>query len=260
MRFWPTLTVNRARNVGQASCLPSERVSASVAGGRAAGGRQDACPTLRVMERAGQFTSTDAVTRSAGFQFGALLQASSASNRSSALRRGFTLIELLLVMSVLLIVLAVSFPSLRGFFRGRNLDSEARRFLSLTRYAQNRAVSEGYPMVLWVDAKQGSYGLQAQTGYLDEDDKSVEYQLDETLKFEVTRSMLVRTTATQRNETASGVGNLPAIRFTPEGFYTDSSPERIAIRQDDKDEVVIAKSENRLSYEIQTGNQQVAPR
>ena len=174
--------------------------------------------------------------------------------------RAFTLIELMLVMSVLLIVLAVSFPSLRGFFRGRNLDNEARRFLSLTRYAQNRAVSEGYPMVLWVDANRGTYGMQTQTGYLDDDDKSVEYKLDETLKFEVTRPMLVRTSATQRNETAAVAGNLPAIRFTPDGFCTDSSPEQIVIRQDDKDEAVIAKSENRLSYEIQNGNRQIVRR
>ena len=115
-------------------------------------------------------------------------------------------------------------------------------------------------MVLWIDVKEGTYGMQAQTGYLDEDDKSVEYEIDETLELEVTRPMLIRTTATQRNETASVAGNLPAIRFTPDGFYTDSSPERVVIRQDDKDEVVIAKSENRLSYEIQTSNQQVARR
>lgn len=174
--------------------------------------------------------------------------------------RAFTLIELMLVMAMLLIVLAVSFPSLRGFFRGRNLDNEARRFLSLTRYAQNRAVSEGYPMVLWIDVKEGTYGMQAQTGYLDEDDKSVEFELDETLRFEVTRPTLIRATATQRNETASVAGNLPAIRFTSDGFYSDSSPERIVIRQDDKDEVVIAKSDNRLSYEIQTSNRQVTRR
>jgi type II secretion system protein H len=173
-------------------------------------------------------------------------------------KQAFTLIELMLVMAILLIVLAVSFPSLRGFFRGRNLDNEARRFLSLTRYAQNRAVSEGYPMVLWIDVKEGTYGMQAQTGYLDEDDKSVEYEIDETLKLEVTRPTLIRTTATQRNETASVAGNLPAIRFMPDGFFSDSSPERIVIRQDDKDEVWIAKSENRLGYEIQTSNQQVA--
>ena len=174
--------------------------------------------------------------------------------------RAFTLIELMLVMSMLLIVLAVSFPSLRVFFRGRNLDSEARRFLSLTRYAQNRAVSEGYPMVLWIDAKQRAYGMQAQTGYLDEDDKSVEYEIDETLELEVTRPMLLQTTAAQRNEASSVVGNLPSIRFTPDGFYSDSSPEQIILRQDDKEEVVIARTGNRIGYEIQTRNQQNARR
>ena len=184
------------------------------------------------------------------------------AQQCSALRRsrGFTLIELMLVMSMLLIVLAVSFPSLRGFFHGRNLDSEARRFLSLTRYAQNRAVSEGYPMVLWIDAKQRTYGMQAQTGYLDEDDKSVEYKIDETLELEVTRPMLIRTTSTQRNEAMSVVGNLPSIRFTPDGFYADSSPEQIILRQDDKEEAVIAKTGNRIAYEIQTSNQQNARR
>jgi type II secretion system protein H len=201
-----------------------------------------------------------ATARSADFQIGGYRRNPIAPNRCSALRCGFTLIELVLVMAMLLIVLAVSFPSLRGFFRGRNLDSEARRFLSLTRYAQNRAVSEGYPMVLWIDVKEGTYGMQAQTGYLDDDDKSVEYEIDQTLDLEVTRPMLIRTTAIQRNETTSVAGNLPAIRFTPDGFYADSSPEQIVIRQDDKDEVVIAKSENRLSYEIQTSNQQVARR
>ena len=170
--------------------------------------------------------------------------------------RGFTLIELVLVMAMLLIVLAVSFPSLRGFFRGRNLDSEARRFLSLTRYAQNRAVSEGYPMILWIDAKQRTYGMQAQTGYLDEDAKSVEYKIDETLELEVTRPILVRATSTQRNAASSVVGNLPSIRFTPDGFYADSSPEQIILRQDDKEEVVIARTGNRIGYEIQTSNQQ----
>ncbi len=62
----------------------------------------------------------------------------------------FTLIELILVMAMLAIVISVALPSLKGFFRGRNLDSEARRFLSLTRYGQSRAVSEGVPMVLWI--------------------------------------------------------------------------------------------------------------
>ncbi len=204
--------------------------------------------------------------RSADFQIGAFSTDNNAPIWKSALRRyrAFTLIELMLVLAMLTIVLAVSFPSLRGFFRGRHLDHEARRFISLTRYAQSRAVSEGYPMVLWVDAKQGAYGMQAQTGYLDEDDRSVEYDIHETLKVEVTRSAVARNVSSQRTERNSVVGNLPAIKFNPDGFYADTSPEEIVLIQEgeggSKEEVVIAKSENRLGYEIITRNQQIARR
>jgi len=173
-------------------------------------------------------------------------------------RRGFTLIELLLVMTLLLVVLAVSMPTLRGFFRGRHLDSEARRFLALTRYAQSRAVSEGTPMVLWIDAKQGAYGIQAQTGYLDVDDKAVEFDLHETLAVEVRTAVVLRT-ALQRNETASVAGNLPAIRYTPDGFIGETSPEQVIFRQGTEEEVWFAPNANRLNYEIQT-DQQIARR
>ena len=50
-----------------------------------------------------------------------------------------------------------------NFIRGRALDSEARRLMALMHAGQSRAVSEGLPMVLWVDEKQGAYGLQAET-------------------------------------------------------------------------------------------------
>lgn len=167
-------------------------------------------------------------------------------------RHGFTLIELVLVMAMLLIVLAVAFPSLRGFFRGRDLDSEARRFLSLTRYGQSRAVSEGVPMLLWIDGKQGAYGLQAQSGYLDKDEKAVEYDLEKELEIEVS---LPRAGApsNQRALAAALGANLPAIRFTPDGFINEASPERIVIRQGKDDELWIIESTNRLRYEIQPG-------
>src|SRR5437867_13133540 len=80
-------------------------------------------------------------------------------------RDGFTLIELILVMALLAIVMAFSAPALTSFFRGRTLDSEARRFMALTRYGQSRAISEGVPMMLWIDTRRGTYGLQEEPGY-----------------------------------------------------------------------------------------------
>jgi prepilin-type N-terminal cleavage/methylation domain-containing protein len=169
-------------------------------------------------------------------------------------RRGFTLIELIIVMTLLLIVVGVGFPSLRNFFKGRTLDSEARRFLTLTRYAQSRAVSEGVPMVLWVDVRERTYGLQAQAGYLDTDGKAVEYELEEDLQVEVSAPLVSSTTmSNQRTRTAAVAGNLPAIRFTPDGFIGETSPETVQFREGaerDSSALWITQAPNRLNYEI----------
>lgn len=86
---------------------------------------------------------------------------------SQASGRAFTLLELILVMALLLIVLAVAAPSLAQFFRGRFLDGEARRLLALTRYGQSRAVSEGVPVLLWLNAESNQYGLRIDPRFRD---------------------------------------------------------------------------------------------
>ncbi|MCX7723080.1 MAG: prepilin-type N-terminal cleavage/methylation domain-containing protein [Verrucomicrobiae bacterium] len=161
--------------------------------------------------------------------------------------RGFTLIELIVVMALLATVLAVAAPSLSRFFRARTLDSEARRFIALTRYAQSRAVAEGVPMELWIDVERGVYGLRAESTYIEHDDKAVEFTLDTSLQIEV--------------EPGQGQPRLVALptqfdrkyvlRFTPDGFIHSSSPERVFIRQGATEVVVIQRSRTRLSYEIQ---------
>jgi type II secretion system protein H len=171
--------------------------------------------------------------------------------RRASRANAFTLIELMLVMAMLLIVLAVAFPSLRGFFRGRNLDSEARRVLALTRYGQSRAVAEGVPMVLWIDSKQRTFGLQAAAGYLDRDDRAIDFLLDENLRLEATVPSVTYTTG-QWNEPAPVAGSLPMIRFLPDGFISESSPEQIVLTERDNHAIAIVQSANRLSYEIQS--------
>ena len=165
---------------------------------------------------------------------------------------GFTLIELILVMGMLMIVLAVAFPSLKNFFRGRDLDSEARRFLSLTRYGQSRAISEGVPMMLWIDSRQGIYGLETQTGYTDADGKAMEFELDDELTVEIPTSAATRTALSQH--AVAGLGNVPAIRFQPDGFISETSPESVVIRQGPDEAIWISQSANRLNYEIQPDN------
>ena len=164
--------------------------------------------------------------------------------------RAFTLVELLLVMALLLIVVSVTLPSLKGFFRGRNLDSEARRFLSLTRYAQSRAVSEGVPMVLWIDTRRGAYGLQQQAGYTTADTNALTFQLSDELSVE-TQMPDSATAAGLVSPVAQGMGNVPMIRFTPDEFIGEGSPDRIVFRQGQNDAVWIVESTNRLKYELQ---------
>jgi Tfp pilus assembly protein FimT len=171
----------------------------------------------------------------------------------TATGRAFTLIELILVMTLLMIVLGVSAPALQGFFKGRNLDSEARRIYSLAIYAQSRAVSEGIPMLVWFDTRQRTYGLRAASSYLEIDPRSVEFTLDRDLQIEVRNASLASgvlvTPFIDRN-----VGTLPTIRFNPDGAIAETSPEMILLTQMQKDAVAIGIKTNRLRYEILPGN------
>jgi prepilin-type N-terminal cleavage/methylation domain-containing protein len=185
-------------------------------------------------------------------------------------RRAFTLIELILVMVLITIVVSVSLPSLKGFFRGRDLDSEARRFLSLTRYGASRAVAEGIPIELYVDTAQKLYGLRAQAGFLERDTKRVEYKLPEDISFEVTAAPAKKVSGEDNpdedldlaNPTdVSASGNpIKIIRFYSDGFIGSKSPAAVILRQRsadgtanaEGDVVAIAQSPTRLNYEIRT--------
>jgi type IV fimbrial biogenesis protein FimT len=175
------------------------------------------------------------------------------SGKSSNSSQAFTLIELILVMALLVIVLGVAFPSLKNFFHGRTLDSEARRFLSMTRYGQSRAVSEGVPMILWIDTKQGIYGLETAPGFSDEDAKAVQFALDKDLQVDVSTPTVATTTLGRMSENSGRAANFPTIRFSPDGFISESSPDRIVIREGTDYAVWIAQSPSRMNYEIQTG-------
>lgn len=172
-------------------------------------------------------------------------------SRKSGLN-GFTLIELILVMTILVIVLSVSAPSLSRFFRGRTLDSEAKRFLALTRYGQSRAVSEGLPILVWIDAQAGTYGLQADSSYVQQDDKTYSYQLNSDVQVQVPQSQNTR----RAGIVWKGTGGLPRqmsrIRFTPDGFVSDTSPSVVVFRGKDQGEIWIGESQTRTAYEIQT--------
>ena len=176
-------------------------------------------------------------------------------------RAAFTLIELILVMTIMVIVMGVVFPSLKGFFHGRNLDNEARQFLSLTRYGQSRAVAEGIPVELWISPSQEKYGLQALSGYTETQTYPMVFALDQAVQiaFSAPPTVLTRSNYWTQPLTAAQIGAVTKIRFQPDGFISDTSPENIFFQQRDTgDQIWIAETPTHLRYELQTGQPQSA--
>ncbi|MEY4387257.1 MAG: hypothetical protein RLY20_2540 [Verrucomicrobiota bacterium] len=171
--------------------------------------------------------------------------------RSGLDRRAFTLMELLLVLALLAMAVAVAAPSLSRFFRARALDSEARRLLSLTRYAQSRAVSEGVPMVMWFKPDEGTYGVEAESTYTETDEKAVQYEVDSSLQLALPPTSLITTKPWKI--TTQIAGEQPAIRFTPDGYAADTSPVWVAVKLADNTDIVwLALDENHIKYALQT--------
>ncbi len=180
---------------------------------------------------------------------------------SFATRRGaFTLIELILVMAILTVVISLTAPALANFFRGRTLDSEARRLLALTRQGQSRAVSEGIPMELWMDTAEGAFGLEAEPSYETEDPKAVELALDRDIQLQVIRNNIANGAKSSAAASSAGITggpplvnrhpNVPKIRFLPDGSISETSPQGLVLTGRDGRSISLRQSRNRLSYEI----------
>jgi type II secretion system protein H len=166
---------------------------------------------------------------------------SSFSIRHLAFAPGFTLIELILVLALLVIITSIAAPAVSRFVRGRALDSEARRVIALMHAAQSRAVSEGMPMVLWVDEKGGHYGFAAETAAQNADPKAEDLAVDSTLAISV-----LNTTA----GVPTMYNNLPAIRFQPDGTVDENSPQTLKLTDGDGFMRWLVETPLRTGYEI----------
>lgn len=164
-------------------------------------------------------------------------------------RAGFTLIELIFVMVLLITVASLVAPRMSSFFRGRVLSSEARRMLSLVNYAQSRAIAEGVPVLLWIDAANASYGIEVQGGHTGADDRARVFFAEPSLRLEVPAATDMAESE-NGDETLGFDANLPAIRFNPDGFFDEASVSRIVIRQGDDGALELVPTANRLGYEI----------
>ena len=204
--------------------------------------------------------------------------ARSAARKPSAphgVRAGFTLIELILVMALLVAVAGMLAPSLGGFFRGRALDAEARRFITLARYARGAAAADGVPMLLWIDPANRTYGVVEEFSLTGAEPRRLTYELAPRLLLEVDLAASAGGVAAANPANPAGIvlplsgtlanaarAGMPMIRFQPDGFLDPSSPTALWLREEDgvgsaSDDpaagvVWITQTLNRTGYEIQT--------
>jgi type II secretion system protein H len=167
------------------------------------------------------------------------------SAAKTARPEAFTLIELILVLALLAIVTSLAAPSLSSFFRGRALNSEARQLLSLTHAGQSRAISDGFPTLLWIDSEARAYGLQeeatSQTGAAEAaDPKAEEFVFNENLQIE----------AINASPLSVNGRSLPAIRFLPDGTVDEDSPRVVRLTAQSGETLWLVQASNRLSYAI----------
>lgn len=176
---------------------------------------------------------------------------------NEASRSAFTLVELIIVMTLLIVVVSVAAPSLGNFFRGRAVEAEARRMLSLSRLGQSRAAAEGVPMVLWVDTAEKKYGLEEDSSFTDNDTKAVEYKIDGNVTIEIGANDAARAAFTANTlfgslQSSSKHASLPQIRFQPDGTIDDVSRETFRLMDREGGSLWLTISSNRMNYEIQS--------
>jgi Tfp pilus assembly protein FimT len=145
------------------------------------------------------------------------------------------------VLTLLAVAAALITPAISNFIRGRSLDAEAMRLLSLTRAAQSRAVSEGMPVLLWLDAEKGAYGSEEESRSEATDPKALEFSLHESVSITVNNSA---TDATQ-------LRHLPAIRFMPDDSIDEGSPDSVRLNDSTGASLWLVQTQNRMGYEIQ---------
>lgn len=184
-----------------------------------------------------------------------MLRSGQISKLPRASRRAFTLIELIFVMVILAIGAALVAPHMGQFFRGRVLNSEARRMLALIHLGQSRAAAEGVPLLLWINSKDSTYGLRVQSSFVADDERSTLFHANDGVSLD---AFSTETAATSEldDEKLGITDGLPVIRFNPDGFYDEISVRRVVFRLGSDAPIELAQTTNRLGYEIRayTGN------
>jgi type IV fimbrial biogenesis protein FimT len=189
------------------------------------------------MKEFGRESKVESRVPTAGTKVGFCTRPSTSGPRPT----GFTLIELILVLALVVVITSLAAPAMANFVRGQALGSEARRLGALIHAGRDRAVSEGLPMVLWVNEKEGAYGLQAEMTGRNGDPKAENLSLDANLQIVVMSTGLTGTTKFR---------GLPVIHFLPDGTVDENSPKTLRLTDARGNTLWLIESRNRTDYEI----------
>jgi type II secretory pathway pseudopilin PulG len=174
---------------------------------------------------------------------------------------------MILVMALLVVAVSMVSPRLAGFIRGRALESEARRVLALTHAARSRAISESLPILLWLDAGSGRYGIERETPGQNGDPLSQEFTVDDNLRiaFDQAQRLIGQTlTGTRTSRLIPGVSQSqrpatartePSIRLLPDGTIDEDSPNAIRLEDTDGSVLWLVEGSDRRHYEIRSALQ-----
>ena len=112
---------------------------------------------------------------------------------------------------------------------------------ALLHAAQSRAVSEGMPIMFWVDEKAGAYGLEAETSGQNGDAKAENLTVDSTLQIAVLNLGAGAQTTFK---------NLPAIRFLADGTVDETSPQTLELQDSAGTARWLVETKTRTGYEV----------
>ena len=135
------------------------------------------------------------------------------------LARGFTLLELIIVMSLITMLAAAVIPVFNGTFSAIERDHAIRDFVSILRYAQERAIAEVCEFRVYLDTENNSYWLM-KLASVKKNEKTFE-MLDERVgeKMFFPETLTIKSAKAKKDKEL----RLPFIAYYPNGACDEAS-------------------------------------
>ncbi len=152
--------------------------------------------------------------------------------------KAFTLLELVVVLTLLSVVIAIAGPRLSGFLAGRNYQEDARRMLSLLRYARAEAINRGQRVEVWFNPATSSYGAQSDPTYQQDNPLQIEHKLQEGLGLKVDTQLLDK-------------DGKATILYWPDGAIDPDSADRIELWEGPKPFLVLIRLDTGMDYALE---------